>query len=1661
MFFRLALLGFLSQSTTALPAFQSGSNAGSLYAAGIIKDDDSGKIFVTGITYDLSIDASSGASSVPTDSSSCFVAELTDDASSKTFDTENIVVYGSSNYDEACRAIAILSDTQLVVVGNSDQGGLYAELSSKPQVGFGMTIGRSDLKAISGKSLLVNTQVPYPQAVVVDPTDSDVFYVASMVSKEDTTSSVNDERFPNWTREFKHGAFFEMTVERIQYNSNNAGSTFNGILDGATQADSLQTLWSHYFPIDTTESDTSAESASKSVFVGGMIYKQDVGLIVVGSTASIGEGYGPADGDDEDGYVTILNPTTGELASDRKNNERFGTEEYDIVTSVCDDPNDPDYFYVVGATRGNMDDITESQPDDITIPDGSLQAFVRKVYVGDLFSEWTIQLGAVNGNFETATTALGCVVSDGVVYVAGVVTDGASMVWGSASLPSFGGDDMWVAELDLEDAEIYWMKQVGSDGDESLARGGGITTDADGNAVVFGDTNGGLYRYVTEYINSDLFGITFNYDDGSYLPTLADGTPVPTTSPTKAPVVAPTRAPVVAPTPAPVAAPTPAPTVNGPVPAAYSKSKRIHQSGPNSGALYASGLGLITETNEVIISGISYTKSNGAVSPEASCLLARIEVSAMNTLAVNIMGDPDVLEVCRSVAITHDGSTAVVVGNADKGGMFADDVDVQAGFGMTISTDDLSANVGNSLFSEKIPYPKNVIIEGSDVYVASVTSNDVAENSNSNAGDFPNWTFLNKYGTSFVMTIERLSLSNMQSVWSKTYPVETEVGGETHSVYVGGIISMLHSTLLVAVGATKAKGDAYGPAEGDDEDGFITVLDTTTGELASDRKNNIRIGSHQDDVIANICSIPSHPNFFIVVGATRGDMGGIQDEDLSPASGSLSWFVMKVSLETLAADWVYQGGAILEGTTTSTSAYALGCHVSGNVVYVGGTVENGAGMVVGTEIQKSAGGDDVFVAQLEQLTGTLNWLTQFGSSGDDHLSRKGGIIADTYGNALIYGDTTGALVRDRVIGSNTDIFLAVLDFATGDIEDMGTEAPVAQPVAPTPQPVVPPTPRPTPVPVQSGGTTDEGEIIPDDIVAIQLGPDIGPTYAGGMAFEPATDSIYLTGATYGAFSGPGVHAATYSACFFARLDLPVMEVIQRDTYGVSSTTDACNAIVSNDYGNKRNAIIIGSTQPGGLMTELTTTSALQYGFAMDLSQEAKFEYLGGTMIGDARVTFPVAIVEEKRQFWTVSRTSSSVEVSADLSMVQNTDYPNFTNGGVQLFSSDYNVNIECFEITKAGDGNPFSQGASQTYESAWRLELDASGVDSLFATGMVSYGGNLMVVGTASSDGAKYGFMQVVLKSEQTADSLNFLQATNGDAWILNVCNDEDDSSVFYVVGATNGILDTSVDRSASAVTVDAFVAKIDSSTYTPLWTKQFTVLHADGGTSTKAAAYAFGCDMLSTENIVYVAGTVESGATMQDAGSDISSAGRDDIFVVQLSTDDGHINWMKQVGSNGDDRVARGGGIKVDSSGNAVVYGDTTGSFFRLRTDDINPLFSDPFVLILGKQYGTHQAPLEGIALPSSKNNTARAIGLAVVVLGLLCALCCAYRFCCRRNMKEKNIYDASTPFDDQVEVGGGQRNLGGYSDNPNGGLLYSDPLGDGSPSKYSDLPRNGKEII
>ena len=509
----VSALTLLSAVVPTESTFQSPPR-GATYAASMVLGPDS-TIYFTGITYNAI-----------THQSQCFVATAEADPT----EFRQFEVFAGSSQDgtatgDSCRSVAVLGGQTVALVGTADPEGYFGFIDSwdavadqgLPQRGFGMTLHADTLQPIQGTVLSSFARVPYPQAVAGDLHDSEMMYVASMTSNEDTPPTlVQEEEFPNWGHLFQHGTTFALTVEAFSLTEDNG----------------VEKRWTKYFPVDAE--DNTDNTMLSSVHVGGIINKPGVGLIIAGATAGKGEAYGSVTGagTEEDGFLAILDPTTGALynaygggdgfsSSSSPSSQRFGSSSYDIVTDICDDPFDENAFYIVGSTKGDMNGHV---PDDVVLPPpGSLQAFIRKVNADTLEAEWTVQLPAyIDATTLSSADALGCAVNNiGSVYVVGQVDNGAGMVERNTIHVSKGGTDMWIARIDTVTAERKWIQQVGSAGDDFVARGGGIVIDAQGNPIVYGDTNGNIYRDRAVYAHHDLFVIRFDEYDGYFAPTLS------------------------------------------------------------------------------------------------------------------------------------------------------------------------------------------------------------------------------------------------------------------------------------------------------------------------------------------------------------------------------------------------------------------------------------------------------------------------------------------------------------------------------------------------------------------------------------------------------------------------------------------------------------------------------------------------------------------------------------------------------------------------------------------------------------------------------------------------------------------------------------------------------------------------------------------------------------------------------------------------------------------------------------------------------------------------------------------------------------------------------------------------------------------------------------
>ena len=493
--------------------------------------------------------------------------------STETLTSPSQLIFGTAL--EVCHSLVAGENDQVYLVGHSQQGGLLEHLeSSKGLLAlsnndyYGILLGLStaDEPKIQGGGILYGSNVVYTIAVA---TDSDgVVYTVSFHSdstdvRTETTAEANatsatieaeseNEMLGNPIKAFPAGSNFRIVTEAFD------PANYTAEVDPEDNETMIlgdafpQAIWNRPL-IPEGENVRIANIAGVLVMHG-----TDETLLVAGSTNGYGDGLGIAnsvDGTDMDGFVMKLVKETGELynqaaatsgkpASFRVQSKK-GKDEY--IYGMCQGADDPDFVYLTGSSTGRVNGGFFSS-------DSGTRAFLIKLNVTDMRPEWTIDMGAnPPANVSSAPAhGIACAVFDSgrKLYLAGHALNGGTMRE-STSEGSLGGSDVFIAKIDTKEGDIEWMRQIGSSGDEELSPRGGLVLTADHNAILFGQTNGNLYRerhHNESKAIADYF-VTILSPDGNHTEQATDALDLVTEAPTMAPTVSPTtEAPTVPPT---------------------------------------------------------------------------------------------------------------------------------------------------------------------------------------------------------------------------------------------------------------------------------------------------------------------------------------------------------------------------------------------------------------------------------------------------------------------------------------------------------------------------------------------------------------------------------------------------------------------------------------------------------------------------------------------------------------------------------------------------------------------------------------------------------------------------------------------------------------------------------------------------------------------------------------------------------------------------------------------------------------------------------------------------------------------------------------------------------------------------------------------------------
>jgi len=240
----------------------------------------------------------------------------------------------------------------------------------------------------------------------------------------------------------------------------------------------------------------------------------------------------------------------------------------------------------------------------------------------------------------------------------------------------------------------------------------------------------------------------------------------------------------------------------------------------------------------------------------------------------------------------------------------------------------------------------------------------------------------------------------------------------------------------------------------------------------------------------------------------------------------------------------------------------------------------------------------------------------------------------------------------------------------------------------------------------------------------------------------------------------------------------------------------------------------------------------------------------------------------------------------------------FSHGGNDIFFAKYS-STGSWMWSKTIGGTGYDQGNAIT----------ADGAGNIFATGYIGTGsggvdfggGALMSAGMYDVFDAKYS------PTGQFLWSARFGGTGNDQGMALST----DAGGNVFVIGSFEGTANFGGANLTSSGQRDVFVAKYGPSGQ-HLWSKKF-------GGSGDEVGYGL---VVDNAGDVFISGKFQS--TVNFGGSNLTSAGGDDIFLAKLSGANGGHVWSKGIGAASGDASL---GVDVDAAGNVYTTGYFTGS--------------------------------------------------------------------------------------------------------------------------------------
>jgi outer membrane protein assembly factor BamB len=216
---------------------------------------------------------------------------------------------------------------------------------------------------------------------------------------------------------------------------------------------------------------------------------------------------------------------------------------------------------------------------------------------------------------------------------------------------------------------------------------------------------------------------------------------------------------------------------------------------------------------------------------------------------------------------------------------------------------------------------------------------------------------------------------------------------------------------LAALGVADGDGVSVGFTDGDLEgrsaggrDGWLSRFDPS-----GNQRWITQLGSSGSDTLSAVTSTGEArrgDELFVGAGTTDAD---VDAEGPGQNAGLNDAFVAAVATNG-ALQWISQFGSPAEETVGGVAA-------DGPTIYVIGSSGNGFGDLL--DGGGPGGGRDGFLAALDATTGSVQWVSRFGSAGDETMTG----LAITEDGLLVASGTTTGQMGEQVAAGGADAFV--------------------------------------------------------------------------------------------------------------------------------------------------------------------------------------------------------------------------------------------------------------------------------------------------------------------------------------------------------------------------------------------------------------------------------------------------------------------------------------------------------------------------------------------------------------------------------------------------------------------------------------------------------------